>query len=81
MQILLSSLALGAAIAAIAVTVRPSVAQGPYHPYCALDSSSGATSCYYDTRDACGSRCISNPGYAGPESAAARTRGYRAPRR
>ena len=44
MRILLSALTLSAAIAMIAATVRPSVAQGPYHPYCALDSSSGATS-------------------------------------
>ncbi|MEA3021180.1 MAG: hypothetical protein QOK01_32 [Alphaproteobacteria bacterium] len=78
MRILLSALTLGTAIAAIAATVPPSAAQGPYHPYCALDSSSGATSCYYDTR--C-SHCISNPAYAGPEGTAARARGYRAPRR
>ena len=77
MRILLSALTLGAAIAAVAGGVRPSAAQGPYHPYCALDSSSGATSCYYDTP--CSS-CISNPAYAGPESAA-RARGYRVPRR
>ena len=78
MRILLSALTLGAAIAMIAAAIPPSAAQGPYHPYCALDSSSGATSCYYDTR--C-SRCISNPGYAGPESAARARGGYRAPRR
>jgi hypothetical protein len=77
MRILLSALTLGAA-AALASDIHPSAAQGPYHPYCALDSSSGATSCYYDTRDACGSRCISNPSYAGPQGA---VRGYRVPRR
>ena len=76
MRILLSALTLSTAIAMIAATVRPSVAQGPYHPYCALDSSSGATSCYYDTR--C-SHCISNPAYAGPEGAARARDGYRAP--
>jgi len=79
MRILLSALTLGAAVAAFAGDVRPTFAQAPQHPYCALDSSSGATSCYYDSRDACGSRCISNPGYAGPQSAPAR--GYRSPRR
>jgi hypothetical protein len=78
MRILLSALTLGAAIAAVAGGVRPSAAQGPYHPYCALDSSSGATSCYYDTP--CSS-CISNPAYAGPEGAARARDGYRAPRR
>ena len=78
MRILLSALTLGAAIAAVAGDIRPSAAQGPYHPYCALDASSGATSCYYDTP--C-SRCISNPGYAGPVGTAARARGYRVPRR
>ena len=78
MRILLSALTLGAAIAMMAAAVPPSVAQGPYHPYCALDSSSGATSCYYDTP--CSS-CISNPAYAGPEGAARARDGYRAPRR
>jgi hypothetical protein len=76
MRILLSALTLCAAIAMIAGDVRPSAAQ--YHPYCALDSSSGATSCYYDTR--C-SHCISNPAYAGPEGAARARDSYRAPRR
>jgi hypothetical protein len=75
MRILLSALTLSAGIAMIAATVRPSAAQ--YHPYCALDSSSGATSCYYDTP--C-SHCIANPSYAGPEGARARG-DYRLPRR
>jgi hypothetical protein len=78
MRILLSALTLVAAVAALVTDVRPSAAQGPYHPYCALDSSSGATSCYYDTR--C-SHCISNPSYAGPEGAAMARGGYRVPRR
>ena len=78
MRILLSALALGAALAAFAGDVHPSFAQAPQHPYCALDSSSGATSCYYDTR--C-SHCISNPAYAGPEGGARARDGYRAPRR
>jgi hypothetical protein len=76
MRILLSALTLSATVAMLAATVRPSAAQ--YHPYCALDSSSGATSCYYDTR--C-SHCISNPAYGGSEGAARARDGYRALRR
>jgi hypothetical protein len=69
--------------AAMAAGTRGSVAQSAAsHPFCALDSSSGATSCYYDSRAACGPRCISNPAYAGSEDAMARAPGaYRAPRR
>jgi hypothetical protein len=58
------------AMAAVAVDAPSSLAQSPnQHPYCALDSSSGATSCYYDTRAACGPRCIDNPGYVGAQRA------------
>jgi hypothetical protein len=83
MRTILSAVALCAAMAAITGDVRPSVAQSArMYPYCALDASSGATSCYYDTRAACGSRCIGNPAYAGPEGATANARGgYRVPRR
>jgi hypothetical protein len=70
-------------VAAMAAGTRGSVAQSAAsHPFCALDSSSGATSCYYDSRAECGARCISNPGYVGSEGAMASVRGgYRAPRR
>jgi hypothetical protein len=66
--------------AAIAAGTQASVAQSTAsHPFCALDSSSGATSCYYDSRAECGPRCISNPGYTGSEGAMARAPGgYRA---
>jgi hypothetical protein len=35
------------------------------YPYCALDSSTGATSYYFQSRAQCGSRCIANPSYVG----------------
>ena len=48
----------------------PSAAQSPEsYPFCALDASSGATSCYYESRAQCGSRCIPNPSYVGPRGA------------
>lgn len=53
------------------------------YPFCAVDSAIGATSCYYSTREQCGPRCISNPGYVGPQGANASARGAakrRAPR-
>jgi hypothetical protein len=83
MRAILTAVTLCAAMAAITSDVRPSMAQSArMYPYCALDSSSGATSCYYDTRAACGSRCIGNPAYVGPEGANANARGsYRALRR
>jgi hypothetical protein len=83
MRAIVCAVTLCAAMAVIAGDVRPSLAQSARtYPYCALDSSSGATSCYYDTRAACGSRCISNPAYVGPEGAGTNARGsYRVPRR
>jgi len=67
-------------LAAVAFGASPSVAQ--YYPYCALDSSSGATSCYYSSRAQCGSRCIENPAYGSQEGAMANARrGQRLPRR
>ena len=71
-------------IGLLAAATSPTAAQSPSsYPYCALDTSSGATSCYYSTREQCGSRCISNPGYIGPQGANASARGAakrRAPR-
>jgi hypothetical protein len=56
----------------LAAGMSPSAAQSPNsYPYCALDSSTGATSCYYSSRAECGPRCIENPGYTGPEGAMA----------
>jgi len=52
----------------IAFAAGPSGAQSPQsYPYCALDTSSGATSCYYASREQCGAKCIPNPSYRGPE--------------
>jgi hypothetical protein len=83
MRAIVTAVTLCAALAAITSDVRPSRAQSARtYPYCALDSSSGATSCYYDTRAACGSRCIGNPAYVGSEGVMANGRGsYRVPRR
>ena len=67
-----------AASAAAAFGVSPAAAQSPNsYPYCALDTAIGATSCYYTSREQCGSRCIANPGYAGPAGALASTRSSR----
>ena len=71
-------------IAILAAATSPTAAQSPNsYPYCALDTSIGATSCYYSSREQCGSRCIANPGYIGPQGANASARGTanrRAPR-
>ncbi len=67
----------------IVSTAAPSGAQGPLsYPYCALDTASGATSCYYSSREQCGARCIPNPSYRGLEGATTRGEGgrYRARR-
>jgi hypothetical protein len=63
-----------AAFCAIPVVLAagPSRAQSPQsYPFCALDSSSGATSCYYSSRDQCGAKCIPNPSYRDAEGAMA----------
>jgi hypothetical protein len=71
-----------AAVAATAFGASPSAAQSPQsYPYCAL-AETGATSCYYTSREQCGSRCISNPSYQGPQGAMANAPAWRrAPRR
>ena len=71
-----------AAVAAAAFGASPSAAQSPQsYPYCAL-AETGATSCYYTSREQCGSRCISNPSYQGPQGAMANASARRrAPRR
>jgi hypothetical protein len=62
--------------------MTPSSAQSPaQYPYCALDASSGATSCYYSSRAQCGSRCIENPGYLGAQDSTVGARRRDAPRR
>jgi len=84
MRILLSAVTLSLGVVAGAIGAGPGHAQSPYqYPYCALDGESGATSCYYTSRAACGPRCIENPGYVGPSGAMASTRNgtRRSPRR
>ena len=73
-----------ATLAAAGFSVSPGAAQSPQsYPYCALDTSIGATSCYYSSREQCGSRCIENPSYQGPAGAMASARSSRrvSPRR
>jgi hypothetical protein len=62
---------LSAIVAALAFGTRTSQAQyaAQLYPYCAMSSSSGATSCYYRSRAECGGSCISNPWYIGPQRA------------
>jgi hypothetical protein len=79
MRTSLAVAALCGAFAVVSFGTSPSVAQ--YYPYCALDASSGATSCYYSSRAQCGSRCIENPAYGGQEGTMASARyGRRVPR-
>jgi hypothetical protein len=55
--------------AIIAIAFGTAARGAPYaaqlYPYCALSSASGATTCYYRSREECGSSCISNPWYIG----------------
>ena len=75
MRTFLSALTLSIGVAAVAISAEPGHAQSPYqYPYCALDSSAGATSCYYSSRAACGARCIDNPAYVGSRGAMASER-------
>ena len=82
MRSLIRVIPLLAAVAAAAFGASPSAAQGPQsYPYCAL-AETGATSCYYTSREQCGSRCIANPSYQGSQGAMASTPARRrAPRR
>ena len=71
------------AAGALASGAGPAHAAGAtdHYPYCALDGVTGATVCYFSTREQCGPRCISNPGYVGPQGANARpATNRRAPR-
>ena len=71
---------LGIAACALTTGAGPAHAAGAtdHYPFCQLDSVTGATVCYFSTREQCGPRCISNPGYVGPEPGTAKRR---APRR
>jgi hypothetical protein len=78
MRIRLEVIAFLAALAATPFGIRPAAAQSPQsYPYCALDTAIGATSCYYSSREQCGSRCIENPSYQGPAGAMASARSGR----
>jgi hypothetical protein len=84
MRTRLEVIAILAALVAIPLSVSRAAAQSPQsYPYCALVSSTVATSCYYSSREQCGSRCIANPSYQGPAGAMASARGGRrvSPRR
>jgi hypothetical protein len=65
----------GVGLAALTAVTSQSHAQyaAQLYPYCALDSANGATTCYYRSREECGSSCISNPWYLGAERAWAYT--------
>jgi hypothetical protein len=78
MRVALGWTVLCVALGVIGFAAHPSRAQSPQsYPYCALDSSSGATSCYYSSREQCGAKCIANPSYRGPEGAMGRPGGGR----
>lgn len=63
--------------AVVVIGTIPSRAQyaAQLYPYCALSAASGATTCYYASREECGSSCIRNPRYIGQERAWAYTHG------
>jgi len=65
--------------ALVVIGTLPSRAQyaAQLYPYCALSPASGATTCYYRSREECGSSCISNPWYIGRERAWAAVHGGR----
>ena len=67
-------------VASLAFGTWPSEAQyaAQLYPYCAESSSSGAETCYYRSRAECGSSCISNPWYIGPQRARPYLEGRRA---
>lgn len=62
--------------AAVAMFAHPGHAQSAaqLYPYCALSAASGATTCYFRSREECGTSCISNPGYIGTDRAEAHAR-------
>jgi hypothetical protein len=83
MRIFLLAITITIAAGAFAIGTTPVRAAGATdrYPYCALDGVTGATVCYFSTREQCGPRCISNPGYVGPQGASARrATNRRAPR-
>ena len=80
MRISLLLACLGIAVAALVAAVSPGNAQyaAQLYPFCALSAATGATTCYYRSREECGrSSCISNPWYIGAQRAWAYTHGGR----
>ena len=77
-SILLAALTIAAGAFAVGTVPAHAAGATDQYPYCALDSVTGATVCYFSTREQCGPRCIANPGYVGPQGGAAKRR---APRR
>jgi hypothetical protein len=79
MRISLALACVGVGLAAL--TAGPSRSHAQYaaqlYPYCALGTGTGATTCYFQSRDECGRTCISNPWYLGAERAWAYTHGGR----
>jgi hypothetical protein len=71
MRTRLHVITLSAALAAAAFGASAAAQSPQSYPYCALDSSTGATSCYYSSRAQCGGRCIDNPSYQSPQGAMA----------
>jgi hypothetical protein len=69
----------GVALASLAAGISSGHAQyaAQLYPYCALSTANGATSCYFRSREECGSSCISNPWYIGAERARPYTLGDR----
>lgn len=78
----LVTVSLARASAAVSGTERRAGAGPEIHRYCALDSN-GGTDCYFDSREACGARCIENPWHTADGGAMARARNgaSRRPRR
>ena len=79
MRCILSFVVWMIAAGAFAFGAQPAHAAGAtdHYPFCALDGVTGATVCYFSTREQCGPRCISNPGYVGPQGGAANRRSPR----
>ena len=65
------TMALLCAALVLVIGAHPSQAQyaAQLYPYCALSTASGATTCYFRTREECSDSCISNPWYIGAERA------------
>jgi hypothetical protein len=79
MRISLALACVGVGLTALMAGTSPSRAQyaAQLYPYCALGTGTGATTCYFRSREECGRSCISNPWYLGAARAWAYTHGGR----